>query len=151
MYTDCATLRKAADRACEVSATRLNIIDEVLSCRARPRSQTAPHGLFARSMYGFYYHFNNLCFNKSQHHFSAAHVVAVVCFKLDIECRLLKLLVDHPMSGKDSHSKSVQVEKLEGLHLNFVRAGRSHRFSRLLLREFGRDAHDPRVDGRSLD
>ena len=53
-------------------------------------------------MYGVYYHFNNLRFGKSQsvNDWSAAatHVVILFVSSEILNCRFLKLLLDHPMS-----------------------------------------------------
>ena len=51
-------------------------------------------------MSGFYYHFNNLRFNKSQSikGCSAAHVVASFVSSEPLNCRSLKFSLDCPMS-----------------------------------------------------
>ena len=59
-------------------------------------------------MYGFYYHFNNLRFNKSHdiNDLLAAHVV-IVCRVLNefLKCMLLKLWLDHPVKDVVSRSE----------------------------------------------
>ena len=54
----------------------------------------------ASVMYGFYCHFNNLRFKQSQtiNDSSAAHVATSFVPNEIMRCRLLKWLLDHPMS-----------------------------------------------------
>ena len=52
-------------------------------------------------MYGFYYHFNNLRFDKHKTSttLSAAHVVVYAVSSGILKRRLLKGLLDHPVNG----------------------------------------------------
>ena len=51
-------------------------------------------------MYGFYYHLNSQRFKQSHdiNDYSAAHVVSCFVSSELLKCRLLKLLLDHPMN-----------------------------------------------------
>ena len=55
-------------------------------------------------MYGFYSHFNNPRFDKSQNidDSSAANVGISFVSSEHLKCRLLRLLSDHPMNSKSS-------------------------------------------------
>ena len=91
--------------------------------RTTQPNRRSPVSAAREIMCGFYYHFNNLRFNKSQNinDSSAAHAVISFASSEHLKCRLLKWLLDHP-------TESVSTE----IGRSFVR-GCDERLPQLLL------------------